>query len=118
MGFCDRWSIQLDQRDMLHIKEHAQSLALPPAGQGQAIFNDYPVSRLVQDLFQVILTNKQYAAIGKALAKLWRREKGIEPSKHDQYVDGACRAVAHYPREWAEKKLKDIQLENPEMFTR
>ena len=118
MGFCDRWSIQLDQRDMLHIKEHAQSLALPPAGQGQAVFNDYPVSRLVQDLFQVILTNKQYAAIGKALAKLWRREKGIEPSKHDQYVDGACRAVAHYPREWAEKKLKDIQLENPEMFTR
>ena len=118
MGFCDRWSIQLDQRDMLHIKEHAQSLALPPAGQGQAIFNDYPVSRLVQDLFQVILTNKQYAAIGKALAKLWRREKGIEPSKHDQYVDGACRAVAHYTREWAEKKLKDIQLENPEMFTR
>ena len=59
---------------MLHIKEHAQSLALPPAGQGQAVFNDYPVSRLVQDLFGVILGNKQYQAIGRALAKLWRKE--------------------------------------------
>ena len=59
MSFCTQWNISLDDRDMLHIKEHAQSLALPPAGQGQAIFNDYPVSRLVQDLFGVILGNKR-----------------------------------------------------------
>lgn len=118
MSFCTQWNIHLDERDMLHIKEHAQSLALPPAGQGQAIFNDYPVSRLVQDLFGVILGNKQYQAIGRALAKLWRKETGNDPKKHDQYVDGACRSVAHYPREWAEPALKQLKKDYPDMFVR
>ena len=118
MGFCSQWSIPLDDRDMLHIKEYAQSLALPPAGQGQAVFNDYPVSRLVQDLFGVILSNKQYQAIGRALAKLWRKETESEPKKHDQYVDGACRSVAHYPREWAEPALKQLKKDYPDTFVR
>ena len=42
MGFCTKWSIKLDDRDMLHIKEHAQSLALPPAGQAQGILQRLP----------------------------------------------------------------------------
>jgi len=119
MGFCSKWQVQLDARDMLHIKEHARSLALPPAGQGQTVFNDYPVSRLVQDLFGVVLSNAKYSTIGRLLAKMWRAEhNGENPPRHDQYVDGACRAVAHYPREWAEPALKVLQKENPTLFQR
>ena len=119
MGFCDRWDIELDERDRLHIKEHARTLALPPAGGTQSVFNDYPVSRLVQDLFGVVLNNKKYQAIGRALAKRWRLENdGADPKKHDQYVDGACRSVAHYPRDWAEPTLRRLQEADPEMFKR
>lgn len=119
MSFCDRWDIELDDRDRLHIKEHARTLALPPAGQGQTVFNDYPVSRLVQDLFGVVLTNKHYSAIGRKLAEMWRSENsGAEPQKHDQYVDGACRKTAHYPREWAEPALKTLERTRPDLFQR
>jgi len=119
MGFCDRWDIELDERDRLHIKEHARTLALPPAGGTQSVFNDYPVSRLVQDLFGVVLNNKKYQAIGRALAKRWRLDNdGADPKKHDQYVDGACRSVAHYPRDWAEPTLRRLQEADPEMFRR
>ena len=119
MDFCTRWDIELDERDRLHIKEHVRSLALPPAGGTQSVFNDYPVSRLVQDLFGVVLNNKKYQAIGRALAKLWRLENnGADPKKHDQYVDGACRSVAHYPKDWAEPALKMLQESDPEMFKR
>ena len=116
MGFCDKWNIQLDARDMLHIKETARTLALPPAGQGQSIYNDYPISRLVQDRFGVVLSNAQYSAIGRVFAKLWRNERGEDPQQHDQYVDGANRAVAHYPRDWAEEKLVALEQERPELF--
>lgn len=118
MGFCDRWGIELDSRDMLHIKETARTLALPPAGQGQSIYNDYPISRLVNDKFGVVLANAQYSAIGRRLAKFWRNEKGEDPKQHDQYVDGANRAVAHYPKDWAEEKLVALYLESPDMFKR
>lgn len=118
MGFCDRWGIELDSRDMLHIKETARTLALPPAGQGQSIYNDYPISRLVNDKFGIVLANAQYSAIGRRLAKFWRNEKGEDPKQHDQYVDGANRAVAHYPKDWAEEKLVTLYLESPDMFKR
>jgi len=118
MGFCQKWDISLDSRDMLHIKEYAKSLALPPAGGTQSVFNDYPVSRLVQDLFGVVLKNSQYQIIGKNMAKLWRFEMNKEPQKHDQYVDGAVRSVAHYPRDWAETKLRELHAKKPEMFQR
>jgi hypothetical protein len=118
MGFCTRWDIRLDERDMLHIKEHAQALALPPAGQGQSVFNDYPISRLVMDIANVTLKSKQLIAIGRVLASMWRKQKGSDPKKHDQYVDGACRSVAHYPREWAEPAIRELMTTNPDMFRR
>ena len=118
MGFCQKWDISLDSRDMLHIKEYAKSLALPPAGGTQSVFNDYPISRLVQNLFGVVLKNSQLQAIGKSMAKLWRFEMNKEPQKHDQYVDGAVRSVAHYPRDWAEAKLRELHAKKPEMFQR
>ena len=75
---CTQWNIPLDARDMLHIKEHAskKSLALPPAGQGFKPFLMTIPSVAGEDLFGVILGNKQYQAIGRALAKLWRKETG------------------------------------------
>lgn len=118
MDFTTRWNIRLDERDMLHIKETATMVALPPAGGAQKVFNDYPVSRLVQDLFGVVLKNTQYQRIGRGLARMWRDETSSHPAKHDQYVDGACRLVAHYPKEWAVPALKQLQQAHPDWFQR
>ena len=116
MGFTHRWGIPLDQRDMLHIKETAQALALPPAGGPQSIYNDYPVSRLVLDIFGRKLSLEKLKTIGRRLSKMWRTEKGKEPMKHDQYVDGACREVNSYPRDWAEPALRKLEDSEPDLF--
>lgn len=116
LGFSQRWGVQLDARDMLNIKQYALTLALPPAGGAQSIYNDAPVSRLVMELFGVVLPNKQLGKIGKHLAAIWRREKGVEPAAHDQYVEGANRSVNHYPRDWAEKVMKQLHDDQPELF--
>lgn len=116
MGFTHRWNIPLDQRDMLHIKEAAQALALPPAGGAQSIYNDYPVSRLVLDIFGKQLDLGKLKTIGSRLSKMYRAEKGEKPMKHDQYVDGACRSVNSYPRDWAEPALKRLEDTEPDLF--
>lgn len=116
MGFTHRWNIKLDRRDMLHIKEAAQALALPPAGGSQSIYNDYPVSRLVLDIFGKRLNLEKLKTIGSRLSKMWRAEKGEKPMKHDQYVDGACRSVNSYPRDWAEPALKRLEDTEPDLF--
>jgi hypothetical protein len=118
MQFTAQHGIEFDDRDRLQIKNYAFSLALPPAGGAQTIYNDYPLSRLIPDIFGVVLENKQLSAIGKLMAKMWREVRGEEPPRHDQYVDGAVRLVAHYPKEEAVPMLKAIRSSNPELFIR
>lgn len=118
LGLSQRWGIKLDDRDQLQIKNHAMSLALSPAGGAQSIYNDAPISRLIYDLFRVVLENRQLAAIGRRVAAIFRREFGEDPRQHDQYVDGACRSVAHYDREWLERVLRDMHDEDPSLFVR
>jgi hypothetical protein len=118
MGWQQRWGVKLDERDMLQIKQHAMSLALPPAGGAQQVFNDAPISRLVLELFGVVLESWQLIRIGKKVAARYRTQFKADPPKHDQYVDGANRAVAHYDRSWAEDQLRVLHAEDPTLFQR
>jgi hypothetical protein len=118
MSWSQRWGIKFDERDTLQLKEYAMSLALPPAGGAQSIYNDAPVSRLVNELFGVVLGNGKLSKIGTRLAAMWRRDKGTEPPQHDQYVMGANRSVAHYPRDWATDRLKELHADEPQLFCR
>lgn len=118
LGLTQRWGMKLDDRDELQIKNHAMSLALNPAGGAQSIYNDAPISRLIYDLFRVVLENRQLAAIGRRVAAIFRQEFGEDPRQHDQYVDGACRSVAHYDREWLERVLRGMHDEDPSLFVR
>ena len=118
MSWGQRWGIKYDERDQLQMKQYAMSLALPPAGGTQSIYNDYPLSRLIFEQFQTTLPLGKLIKIGKLLSRLHRQWFNEEPPKHDQYVDGANRSVAHYPREWAIERLKELHDEDPSLFQR
>jgi len=118
LSWSQRWGVSFDERDQLQIKNHAMTLALGPGGGKQSIYNDAPISRLVYELFRVVLENKQLAAIGRRVAAVFRSEFGEDPRQHDQYVDGACRSVAHYDREWVVPVLERLHKEDPSLFVR
>jgi len=118
MSWGQRWGVTYDERDMLQIKSHAMSLALPAAGGGQSIYNDQPLSRLIFEQFKTNLPLSNLSRIGRLLSRRFRQAFDKEPPKHDQYVDGANRSVAHYPREWAIKQLEDMYREDPTLFQR
>jgi hypothetical protein len=118
LSWSQRWGVSFDERDQLQIKNHAMTLALGPGGGKQSIYNDAPISRLVYELFRVVLENKQLAAIGRRVAAVFRSEFGEDPRQHDQYVDGACRSVAHYDREWVVPVLEQLHKEDPSLFVR
>lgn len=118
MGWSQRFGVKLDDRDMLQLKNHAMSLALPPAGQGQSVYNDIPISRAVYEQFRVQLPIRQLAKIGRLIAAMFRNEFRQDPPCHDQYVDGANRSVAHYDRAWLVDALRRLHDENPSLFCR
>lgn len=114
----DLFDIELDARDRLHIKEYMTQLALPPAGGRQGIYNDIPLSRAVQETFNIKLPNVKLGQIGRLMSRAWQQIHGKEPEKHDQYVDGALREVNHYPREWVIPALREIKEQRPDLFAR
>lgn len=118
MSWSQRWGVALDERDLLQIKNHAMSLALPPAGGAQQVYNDIPLSRAIYDLFRVVLETRQLSKIGKRIAAIFRSQFGKDPSRHDQYVEGANRSVAHYDRDWLVPQLERLYREEPSLFER
>lgn len=118
MSWSQRWGVSFDDRDLLQIKAHAMSLALPPAGGAQQIYNDIPLSRAIYDLFRVVLETRQLSTIGRRIAAVFRSQFGKDPAQHDQYVDGANRSVAHYDRDWLVPQLERLYHEEPSLFER
>ena len=118
MGWSQRFGIKLDDRDMLQLKNHAMSLALPPSGQGQSVYNDIPISRAVLEQFGVQLPLKQLSRIGRRVISVFRSEFREDPPRHDQYVDGGNRSVAHYDRAWLVDTLRRLHDEDPGLFCR
>lgn len=109
--------IKFDARDMLQIKEAAVQLALPAAGETTSLYRDIPVSRAVWEVLGVKLSLGQLSQIGRLLKRWYKEERGVEPAKHDQYVDGANREVNTYPRDWIEGTLPRLAKTYPHLFS-
>ena len=109
--------IKFDARDMLQIKEACVQLALPAAGETTSLYRDIPVSRAVFEVLGVKPSLGQLSQIGRHLKRWYKEERGVEPVKHDQYVDGANREVNTYPRDWIEGTLARLAKTYPHLFS-
>ena len=104
--------IELDERDKLHIKQLCiYQNALPAAA-------DVPISYAIEELglSHRPLPLSQLKKIGMVLKRWFRQERGVDPVKHDQHVDGAVRKVNTYPRDWIMGTLPLVAKAHPELF--
>jgi hypothetical protein len=104
--------IELDERDKLHIKQLCiYQNALPAAV-------DVPISYAIEELglCHKPLPLANLKQIGMVLKRWFKQERGQDPVKHDQYVDGAIRKVNTYPRDWIMGTLPLVAKAHPELF--
>lgn len=104
--------IELDDRDKLHIKQLCiYQNALPAA-------IDVPISYAIEELglCHKPLPLANLKQIGVVLKRWFKQERGQDPIKHDQYVDGAIRKVNTYPRDWIMGTLPLVAKAHPELF--
>jgi len=119
LDICQRIGIEFDERDKLQIKEAIVGQKLLAAGATAMVYADIPVSRAVQEVFDgLVLPLEKLKKIGMHLKRWYRQERGADPVKHDQYVDGANRSVNTYPRDWIMGTLPRMAKAHPELFSR
>jgi hypothetical protein len=105
-------NIRLDERDHLHMKQVLlYQNALPAAV-------DVPISYAIEELGLCTkpLPLSNLKRIGMVLKRWFREERGSDPLKHDQYVDGAVRKVNTYPRDWIMGTLPVVAKTYPQLF--
>lgn len=118
LDICDRLGIKFDERDKLQLKEAIVGQKLLAAGSSAMVYADIPVSRAVQEAFNgLVLPLEKLKTIGKHLKRWYTQEKGVDPVKHDQYVDGGNRSVNTYPRDWIMSTLPRLAEEYPDLFS-
>lgn len=119
LDVCQRIGIEFDERDKLQIKEAIVGQKLLAAGATAMVYADIPVSRAVQEVFDgLVLPLDKLKSIGMHLKRWYRQERGANPIKHDQYVDGANRSVNTYPRDWIMGTLPRLAKAHPDLFSR
>jgi hypothetical protein len=108
--------LPFDERDMLTIKNYATTLALPPTGGEQTIYNEIALSSYLHEKFQIVLRNEKLSRIGRWMAARYREVFGKEPTKHAQQVEGAVRPVNGYPRSFLEEHIEECRKAIPDAF--
>ena len=119
LDLCRQVGIEFDERDKLQIKEAIVGQKLLAAGSAAMVYADIPVSRAVQEVFDgLVLPLPKLSRIGVYLKRWYRQERGSDPIKHDQYVDGANRSVNTYPRDWIMGTLPRLAKAHPHLFAK
>ena len=116
LDICERVGIKFDARDKLLIKDILinQKLIAPSGGVS---IPDVGISYAINEVFDgLVLPLDQLKKIGIKLKKIFVEERGHQPIKHDQYVDGATRSVNTYPRDWIIGTLPVVAKAYPELF--
>jgi hypothetical protein len=94
----------LEDRDRLHFRDltkNMYSIITGTSGGQQMITNGsvdnspLTISSYAAEL-GIRMDNATLQRVGKTMALLYRQKYDDEPSKHQQYVDGACRSVNTY----------------------
>jgi hypothetical protein len=95
-----RLSGTIEPRDQLLLKDRARNLlcdgrAMTPASAPQRFIT---ISARCEE-FGLRVSLSELQQIGKGAARLYRRYKRQDPTRHEQFVDGAVRQVATYSEE-------------------
>lgn len=118
-----------DDRDKIFFKDRAREVAaaavVPPVSSGQLLLTDrertpteLPLTLYLDTHGYATPTRDQLMSLGRRVAEIYRAERGQEPPKRIQWVDGAARRINHYTDDDSDLIQRAIDASDPPLRRR